>query len=69
MGELWQLEASPHRWFPAANRACPRLNLLADCRRLFPDSQLYERERRLADFDCLPAAFLAHGRPRQLSVD
>jgi hypothetical protein len=69
MGELWQLEASPHRWFPASNRACPRLNLLADCRRLFPGSKLYARERRLADFDCLPAAFLAHGRPRQLSVD
>jgi hypothetical protein len=69
MGELWQLEASPHRWFPASNRACPRLNLLADGRRLFPGSKLYERERRLAAFDCLPAAFLAHGRPRQLSVD
>ena len=69
MGELWQLEASPHRWFPASNRACPRLNLLADGRRLFPGSKLYERERRLAGFDFLPAAFLAHGRSRQRHVD
>jgi hypothetical protein len=69
IGELWQLDASPHRWFPASNIAFPMLNLLDDCSRLFTGSKLYERELLLAYFDFLPAAFLAHGRPLQLYVD
>jgi hypothetical protein len=69
IGELWQLDASPHRWFPSVSYAFPMLNLLDDCSRLFTGSKLYERELLLAYFDFLPAAFLAHGRPLQLYVD
>jgi hypothetical protein len=69
IGELWQLDASPHRWFPASNIAFPMLNMLDDCSRLFTGSKLYERELLLAYFDFLSAAFLAHGRPLQLYVD
>jgi hypothetical protein len=69
IGELWQLDASPHRWFPSVNFAFPMLNMLDDCSRLFTGSKLYERELLLAYFDFLPAAFLAHGRPLQLYVD
>jgi hypothetical protein len=69
IGELWQLDASPHRWFPASNIAFPMLNMLDDCSRLFTGSKLYERELLLSYFDFLPAAFLAHGRPLQLYVD
>ena len=69
IGELWQLDASPHRWFPHARLAFPMLNLLDDCSRLFTGAKLYERELLLADFDFLPAAFRAHGRPLQLHVD
>jgi len=69
IGELWQLDASPHRWFPSVNIAFPMLNMLDDCSRLFTGSKLHERERLLAYFDFLPAAFLAHGRPLQLYVD
>jgi hypothetical protein len=69
IGELWQLDASPHRWFPSVNLAFPMLNMLDDCSRLFTGSKLYERELLLAYFDFLPAAFLAHGRPLQLYVD
>jgi hypothetical protein len=69
IGELWQLDASPHHWFPAVHRAFPMLNMLDDCSRLFTGSKLYERELLLAYFDFLPAAFLAHGRPLQLYVD
>ena len=69
IGELWQLDASPHRWFPHSKLSCPMLNMLDDCSRLFTGSKLYERERLLAYFDFLPAAFLAHGRPLQLYVD
>jgi hypothetical protein len=39
-GDLWQLDASPHRWFPASNIAFPSLNLLDDCSRLFTASKL-----------------------------
>ena len=69
IGELWQLDASPHRWFPQCNFAFPMLNMLDDCSRVFTGSKLYERELLLAYFDFLPAAFLAHGRPLQLYVD
>ena len=69
IGELWQLDASPHRWFPQCNFAFPMLNLLDDCSRVFTGSKLYERELLLSYFDFLPAAFLAHGRPLQLYVD
>ena len=69
IGELWQLDASPHRWFPHSKLSFPMLNLLDDCSRLFTGSKIYERELLLAYFDFLPAAFLAHGRPRQIYVD
>ena len=69
IGELWQLDASPHRWFPSVDIPFPMLNMLDDCSRLFTGSKLYERELPLSYFDFLPAAFLAHGRPLQLYVD
>jgi len=69
IGELWQLDASPHRWFPHSKLSFPMLNMLDDCSRLFTGSKIYERELLLAYFDFLPAAFLAHGRPLQIYVD
>lgn len=69
IGELWQLDASPHRWFPASKQLFPMLNLLDDCSRLFTGSKIYERETLLAYFDFLPAAFLEHGLPLELYVD
>jgi hypothetical protein len=69
IGELWQLDASPHRWFPHSKLSFPMLNMLDDCSRLFTGSKLYERELLLSYFDFLPAAFLAHGRPLQIYVD
>jgi len=69
IGELWQLDASPHRWFPHSKLSFPMLNILDDCSRLFTGSRIYERELLLSYFDFLPAAFLAHGRPLQIYVD
>ena len=69
IGELWQLDASPHRWFPSSKISLPMLNMLDDCSRLFTGSKFYERELLLSYFDFLPAAFRAHGRPLQLYVD
>jgi hypothetical protein len=69
IGELWQLDASPHRWFAQSAASFPILNLLDDCSRLYTGSKLYERELLLAYFDLLPAAFLSYGLPLQLYVD
>ncbi len=69
IGELWQLDASPHRWFPHSKHSFPMLNMLDDCSRLFTGSKIYERELLLSYFDFLPTAFLAHGRPLQIYVD
>ncbi len=69
IGELWQLDASPHRYLPGSKIQWPMLNLLDDCSRLFTASKLYERELLLSYYDLLPAAFLEYGRPLQLYVD
>ena len=69
IGELWQLDASPHRWFPRCSLDFPMLNMLDDCSRLFVGSKLYGRELLLSYLDFLPTAFLAYGRPLQIYVD
>lgn len=69
IGELWQLDATPHRWFPPSDRQLPMLNMLDDCSRVFVGSKLYERELLLAYLDFLPAAFLDYGLPLELYVD
>jgi len=69
IGELWQLDASPHRWFPTCALEFPMLNMLDDCSRLFVGSKIYDRELLLSYLDFLPAALLAYGRPLQIYVD
>lgn len=69
IGELWQLDASPHRYLPSSPLQWPMLNMLDDCSRLFTASKLYERELLLAYYDFLPPAFAEYGRPLQLYVD
>jgi hypothetical protein len=69
IGELWQLDASPHRWFPSSALDFPMLNMLDDCSRVFVGSKLYGRERLLSYLDFLPAALLSYGRPLQIYVD
>jgi len=69
IGELWQLDASPHQYFPSSRRLWPMLNMLDDCSRLFTGSKLYQHENLLAYFDFLPLAFRAYGLPLLLYVD
>jgi hypothetical protein len=69
IGELWQLDASPHRYLPCSKILWPMLNMLDDCSRVFTASKLFERELLLASFDFLPPAFVHYGRPLQLYVD
>ena len=69
IGELWQLDASPHPWFPGSSSHYPLLDLIDDCSRLVTGAKLYEREVLLAYFDLLPAAFAHYGLPLSLYVD
>lgn len=69
IGELWQLDATPHRWFPPSDTQLPMLNMLDDCSRVFVGSKIYEREIIPAYLDFLPTAFLAYGLPLELYVD
>lgn len=68
-GALWQLDATPHRWFPTDSKNYPLLDLLDDCCRICTGAKIYYREDLLAYFDFLPAAFIEHGLPLQLYVD
>jgi hypothetical protein len=69
IGELWQLDATPHRWFADSKLQWPMLNMLDDCSRLFTASRIYQRETLLAYFDLLPRAFGDFGLPLCLYVD
>jgi len=69
IGELWQMDATPHRWFPGVPRLFPLLNLLDDCSRYHLGTTLYERELLLSYLDFLPTAFRAYGLPLELYVD
>ena len=51
IGELWQLDASIHYWFPACAFDFPMLNMLDDCSRVLVGSKLYDRELLLTYFD------------------
>lgn len=69
IGALWQLDSTPHRWFPGDSRQYPLLDLLDDCSRVCTGAQIYPSESLLAYLEFLPAAFLEHGLPLELYVD
>ena len=69
IGELWQLDATPHAFFPGQEQRYPLLDMLDDCSRLITGAQLYEAETLLAYLDFLPRAFEQHGLPLALYVD
>lgn len=69
IGELWQLDATPHPWFPNSSQLFPMLNMLDDCSRVFTGSKIYQRELLLAYYDFLPAAFIECGLPLEIYVD
>jgi hypothetical protein len=69
IGELWQLDATPHAFFPGNAKLYPLLDMLDDCSRLITGARLYESETLLAYLDFLPRAFEQHGLPLALYVD
>lgn len=69
IGQLWQYDASPHRWFAERPEQFPLLEILDDHSRVVPLARLYPRETLLAHLDFLSSAFLACGLPLALYVD
>jgi hypothetical protein len=69
IGELWQLDATPHRWFGERQPAFAMLHMLDDCSRLFVGSRIYQNENLLAYCDLLSTAFVTYGLPLEIYVD
>src|SRR6266481_3838677 len=68
IGQLWQYDASPHRWFPGQERQPSLLEIIDDHSRVIAGARLYERENLPAHLDFLPAAFRTAGLPLALYV-
>jgi hypothetical protein len=69
VGQLWQYDASPHRWFVGQDWQPSLLHLMDDHSRLIVAAKLYERETLLAHLDFLSQALQTTGLPLCLYVD
>jgi hypothetical protein len=69
VGQLWQYDASPHRWFGERREPLHLLEIIDDHSRVVPLARLYPRESFLAHLDFLSSAFAACGLPLALYVD
>ena len=69
VGALWQLDATPHRWFGQATDLYPLLDMVDDCSRVIVGARLYPQECLMAYMDFLPRAFEEYGLPLTLYVD
>jgi hypothetical protein len=69
IGQLWQYDTSPHRWFPQRDEQFPLLEIIDDHSRLLPLARIYPREILLSHLDFLSSAFVACGLPLALYVD
>jgi len=61
IGQLWQYDSSPHRWFANQPELLPLLEIIDDHSRLLPLARLYPRETLMAHLDFLSDAFLSCG--------
>lgn len=69
VGALWQMDASPHRWFGRSGEMFPMIEILDDCSRVITAARLYGREILPAYLDILPQAFEQYGLPLAMYVD
>lgn len=69
VGQLWQYDASPHRWFGEGRPAFHLIEIIDDHSRVVPLARLYPRESLLAHLDFLSITFAACGLPLALYVD
>ena len=69
IGELWQMDATPHAFVPGSETKWHLIDIIDDCSRLVTGARLYEREVLPSYYDILPRAFMEHGLPLALYVD
>jgi len=69
VGALWQLDATPHRWFGAETDLYPLLDMVDDCSRVIVGARLYPQECLMAYIDFLSRSFEEYGLPLALYVD
>jgi len=69
VGQLWQYDASPHRWFAGQNFQPTLLHMLDDHSRVIVGARLYERETLLAHLEFASLVFQTCGLPLCLYVD
>jgi transposase InsO family protein len=69
VGALWQMDASPHRWFGRDHEMFPMIEIVDDCSRVITGARLYPREILPAYLDLLPKAFEQYGLPLAMYVD
>jgi transposase InsO family protein len=69
IGELWQMDATPHAFVPGSEVKWHLIDIIDDCSRLVVGARMYEREVLPSYYDILPRALLAHGLPLAFYVD
>jgi hypothetical protein len=69
VGELWQLDATPYRWFGEGSECLPMLNMLDDASRRQVGGKVYAHENLAAYIDFLKESFERFGLPLQIYVD
>lgn len=69
VGALWQMDASPHRWFGRSGAMFPMIEIVDDCSRVIVGARLYERELLMSYLDLLSQAFERYGLPLAMYVD
>jgi hypothetical protein len=69
IGELWQMDSTPHAFVADSDTKWHLIDILDDCSRLVTGARLYQRELLESYYDILSRAFLAHGLPLAIYVD
>ena len=69
VGELWQLDATPYRWFGPDAPSMPLLDMIDDCSRLQVGCAIYREETISSYLSFLRQAFERHGLPLAIYVD
>jgi transposase InsO family protein len=69
VAQLWQYDASPHRWFVGQNFQPTLLHMIDDHSRVILGARLYERETLLAHLEFASLIFQSYGLPLCLYVD
>lgn len=69
LGEIWQMDSTPHAFVTGSDTKWHLIDIIDDCSRMVTGARLYAREILSSYHDILSRAFLAHGLPLALYVD